>query len=687
MKLNKIFYGVALSAIMGGFFAACTNELGDPSFDKGDGVIRLVRDPEVIAWSGNQTLTPGTDYATRGYSMQTRATETPWERYKKVQDYDNKTSWSDWDIQNDPYYPYKDNAPSKSADRGESVSQAEYEFVMEYIRTHEGGTECNLNTYFIQNVGSSNDHYIYDYHDSQNNVDRRVEFTGGNQMDYLVIGDYHIGDYNASGGPRALCINMPINAPEISPTYHDSWGTLEQTKENAYRFYLITLPDDPIYGGNAGKTAYYLGFDYKTKKWDNGDIDYNGDGIYNDWVVKIMPANGVLTPPTPGTGTCDKCGHPSHDETCDKCQEDGEGGCYVGPETPEEPNKPETPETPDNDDNCGDCKHPDHPLHQCNDPKCTTFPCNWGILFPGLDMNGFVSDNDSEETKKAKRDLAKHYNEVEVNLSINDLHSQYEIENLVSKLSIHVRYPHDVQVRIPVSPKYYIPADDLYILNNHEFGNFEYGSNKGEAIEGLTHTIEYSINNNPVTLTVEYVNDTEEGANDGYIQITTKGINAEVIRYCLENYGDGINFEIYNYFCVNEEINDKEGQAALKELFKDAYITFDVCNPQREDCKPTYPWYYINAFNNVGENQTEFDCEVGIDPDQKEEFENYYENQHLNGSPYNWIYMYEHAYQIQDENGQWVDIYEQGDKQKTDSWISHHSGSSSPTTPPAPPVY
>lgn len=329
MKLKGKFLGLGVAALTTGLLASCSNELNGPMQNPQlAGTLKLVKDPDFVAYSGEQLL--GNSFGTRTVDLPamygTRASEANWQQYKKVQDYDNKTSWSDWDIAYDPYYPYKDNAPSKSADRGENVSQAEYDYVMEYIRTHEGGVKCNLNTYFIQNVGSSYDHYKYDYYDSQNDVDRSVEFTGGNQMDYLVIGDYHIGDYNASGGPRALCINMPINAPEISPTYHDSWGTENQTKENAYRFYIITLPNDPIYGENAGKTAYYLGFDYKTQKWDNGDINYEGDCIYNDWVVKIMPADGsTITPENP---------NPDPEVPEIDIPEDLDPGFGITPETP-----------------------------------------------------------------------------------------------------------------------------------------------------------------------------------------------------------------------------------------------------------------------------------------------------------------------------------------------------------------
>lgn len=489
---------MALGVLTGGLLTSCSNDFEPTDIKNGN---MLAKAPQMIAYSGNHTW--GTT------SNGTRATDADWQKYKKVQDYDNKNNWSDWDIQNDPYYPYKDNAPSKS-DRGESVSQAEYDYVMEYIRTHQGGVECHLDTYFIQNVGSSYDHYKYDYHDGQNNVDRSVEFTGGNQMDYLVIGDYHIGDYNASGGPRALCIDMPINAPEVSPTYHDSWGAEPTTKENAYRFFIITLPDDPIYGENAGKTAYYLGFDYRTQKWDNGDIDYQGDGIYNDWVVKIMPADGspVVDPNNPGT------------------PEVPGGGNVVIPDEPIVP-------FPDVNGPCIQCGH-DHetgtPCEQCDEEggKCT------------------------DDNNNADLPVVKGTDEVEVNLALDKKNDDL----LESHLSMHVRSATDVEVFIPVPAQYYCAADDMDIVMK----------NDKEFVHGGPYRTEYKIGDNVVSLNVAF----EEGG----IRIWTDGINQDVIDYCWEHYQDGITFEVWNYFNNPETGLPYIDMDTLKEYMDQATVRF-----------------------------------------------------------------------------------------------------------------
>lgn len=108
-------------------------------------------------------------------------------------------------------------------------------------------------------------------------VHHTVDITGGNYMDFVELDGNHINDYNATWGQRALCVNIPV----VNPRYHDSFYNL--TNENAYKFYYIEYE---------GKTCCYLCFDYRTTKYDNGLLDYQGDGVYNDWVIKLIPADG-----------------------------------------------------------------------------------------------------------------------------------------------------------------------------------------------------------------------------------------------------------------------------------------------------------------------------------------------------------------------------------------------------------
>ena len=194
--------------------------------------------------------------------------------YYKVQDWENTTK----EHMPAEYAKYVDKAPEKT-DRGENVSQAEYDYVMAYLAAHpdEGGLTCNLTTYFIQNVGGS----FFEYKCSQfptlkDHNGASHDVVGSQQMDFVAFSK-HRNDYNAVGGPRALLINVPVE----DPTYHDSWGDTENTKHDAYRFYVIEFN---------GEKNLYLCYDYQTKK--NSGEYLPGDKVFNDWVIKLIPAEG-----------------------------------------------------------------------------------------------------------------------------------------------------------------------------------------------------------------------------------------------------------------------------------------------------------------------------------------------------------------------------------------------------------
>ena len=229
-----------------------------------------------------------------------------------------------------------------------------------------------------------------------------------------------------------------------------------------------------------------------------------------------------------------------------------------------------------------------------------------------------------------------HSNEVEVNLSIQDTHSQYDVEDLVTKLSIHVRYPHDVKVRIPVPTKYFVETDDLNIVEAHYLVLEKYGKD---------HSSVYNVNGNEVTLTVTYTdtNDMYEEIYDGnvmFIVVTTSGINEDVIDYLMEKNGDGINFEVWNYYKFNEydaqgnliSSGGKPAESQIRELktwLDKALISF-VDNVD--------PHYYINAFNDTEDNPRGVkDCTVT--PTSKW-IVRAKGMSHLNGSLCNEIYYY-----------------------------------------------
>ena len=168
----------------------------------------------------------------------------------------------------------------KTTDRDENVSQAEYEAVMAYLQANpnQGGTECNVTTYFIQNVGGSYEKYgkMIDWNHVEHN-----DVVGSEHMDKVIWGGCHIFDYNAVGGKRELLIDFPIT----DPTYYESWGDKLNTVHDAYRFYEIEYD---------GETNLYLCFDYQTEKYS--EEEHSGNGVYDDWVIKIIPLESSTEP-------------------------------------------------------------------------------------------------------------------------------------------------------------------------------------------------------------------------------------------------------------------------------------------------------------------------------------------------------------------------------------------------------
>lgn len=151
--------------------------------------------------------------------------------------------------------------------------------------------------------------------------------------------------------------------------------------------------------------------------------------------------------------------------------------------------------------------------------------------------------------------------QVEVNLSINDEHSEGDF--VATKLSIHIRALTDVEIFIPVDKKYYCVADDMDISLSHREPNVVYNTDP--------QVVDMMVDGVKVTFMVQYE---DEG-----IRVTTDGVDKQVIDYCDAVYADGITFEVWNYF---KDIT----RADLKPMLDQSTITFLDKNPK----------YYINAF-------------------------------------------------------------------------------------------
>ena len=229
-----------------------------------------------------------------------------------------------------------------------------------------------------------------------------------------------------------------------------------------------------------------------------------------------------------------------------------------------------------------------------------------------------------------------HTSEVETNLHITDKDGKYP----ESHLSIHVRTAADIDMFIPMPLDMVCPADDLEIVKRHFEGETIHGGTFENAEKdedgkitmqgGLLSKVDYQIGEWTVSLYVEYVVagytsiDGDTFSEDG-IHIWTEGLegNTALMEYLQNEYGDGITFEIWNYY------NEDADLFVLKQYLDRAIIKFIGQLPD----------YYINAFGQDIFTDGE-DCNVSIVDDQKNDYEHMGESEHLNGSDKNQIFKY-----------------------------------------------
>ena len=160
--------------------------------------------------------------------------------------------------------------------------------ILDYVRKNPGASVDwpGYTCYFVQHVISAHNKYGYtDKNGAQHN-----DIDGSEHLNLLQIkdnnGNYtHVNNFNSGKCENAATHNAALMTDMTQgfqgARAHDSYGN---TDVDNWRLYY--------WNGN-----YYLGIDYKMVKGD-GKID--PDGIYDDWIVKIIPGRGV-TPVVPST--------------------------------------------------------------------------------------------------------------------------------------------------------------------------------------------------------------------------------------------------------------------------------------------------------------------------------------------------------------------------------------------------
>lgn len=153
--------------------------------------------------------------------------------------------------------------------------------VLKYVAENPGanvpypGWTC----YYVQHVGGA--HHQYSYVDWNGASHTGIDGTAS--MEYLRVVEndgtlQHVYNFNAGKCDNAATHNSVLMTNGFKGAF--TLNEYSSSEIDAWRIYE--------YNG-----AYYLAFDFKMKK-DDGKID--ADGIFDDWIVKLIPGAGEGDP-------------------------------------------------------------------------------------------------------------------------------------------------------------------------------------------------------------------------------------------------------------------------------------------------------------------------------------------------------------------------------------------------------
>lgn len=401
--------------IIGLSSTSCQNELKLPVNPGTDSTINLVHSPDVVAWSGGESL---------GNTFEVTARNLPM-AYSNIGDGDlnNRPQWNNY-----------------GAESLVIITDDEREAVLEAIDEKTNGKRISEDlvfpwtSYFLQDVisgqngnyggagsdGTSSSSYtmeaynkgaVCDPDGQYNEWNRHHYFTGewdnsingfpinpnyeDEHVNYEVVSNSaHLNNYYLKGEEKER-INETTLMVDMIP------GTYDEMRGRQFRWYINCHENlhwsEYIIVKVEG--SYYICFDFGCGFPENNvdgnpgkGAEYN-DWDYNDWILKITPA--------------------------------GDNSEVWGEEeiTPTPPVQPENP---------------------------------------------------ADEVEEYP-----HNNEVEVNYAILDSHERKDgrtdIADLVTKLSIHVRKATDVTITIPIPLEYVVESDDLYIFDKHYVDGSSFG--------------------------------------------------------------------------------------------------------------------------------------------------------------------------------------------------------------------
>lgn len=566
MKMNRILYSLSAAALMAAGLVSCSSDEPMAGGSNETGVIQLAKAPSIKAYSIDRTS--GNKHYWGATSRSTDMNANMWDQT--------------WDC---PPRPAEDLTPEELAELKALLSKGK--------ETHNE-IVLPFENYYVQQIYKGKDtYYTHDRCEQEgcDHVNSQTEL-GSDHMDKLVAyNPSSVFDWREEDGYQGAWYTTEYehinnfnsgtnkNTPGACGCGESHFGTTLMTgmptegidPERQFGFHETwgTAHDYNNYIIVEYKGYYYVGFDYEAHKYDqtthnHGEgMDIERDWNFTDWIVRITPAyHKGETPENPGNGDTDD-------------------------------NKPGTdnPGYP-TDDMCSICGHVHAEGSHCD--QCEA-------------EEGHDCASNDHFTREG-------YDEVEVNLAADEKDGFLE-----SHTSIHVRCATDIEIFIPVPAAYTCDADDMAIVNDHNYGNM---------VHGGPYKTEYNVNGNIVTLNLEVTNDG--------IRIWTDGINQDVIDYCWATFGDGITFEVWNYFNIPGEHGDPAhtdlpiSYEELKYLLNKATIKF----------LDKIPEDYINAFVDEPYNDTNTGAdEFHVTPDNYTDyFEECTSGEHLNGSDNNEIY-------------------------------------------------
>ena len=165
------------------------------------------------------------------------------------------------------------------------LTDAQKEVVRKWFQNNPNpkGLEVNWSDFFVQQVykggtnPGSNSPEIYTINKPAGGTE---QIKGSEKMNWLACGSKKDHVYNFNGADGDIMYMYDSSTDCFG--FHESYG--DKYYDDSY----VLISGDQIDPSVAG--MYFVGFDYKTEKYDNGNIEVRPDEYYSDWIVRIAPA-------------------------------------------------------------------------------------------------------------------------------------------------------------------------------------------------------------------------------------------------------------------------------------------------------------------------------------------------------------------------------------------------------------